>query len=57
MGERKAHKTDLTEFEWAVIEPYYLDFWKRGGPDRRINEVLRMMVPEKAGHHPDPSRV
>ena len=36
---------------------YYFDVWKRDGLDRRINEVLRMMVREKAGRHPDPSLV
>jgi transposase len=109
VGERKAYKTDLTDAEWAVIEPliaawkarhpsvsghqgryeireivnalryqnrtgcqwellphdlpptgavrYYFDVWKRDGLDRRINEVLRMMVRERAGRHPDPSLV
>ena len=36
---------------------YYFDVWKRGGLDRRINEVLRMMVREKAGRPADPSLV
>jgi transposase len=109
MSERRAYKTDLTDAEWAVIEPliaawkaqhasvsghqghyekreivnalryqnrtgcqwellphdlpptgavrYYFDVWKRDGLDRRINDVLRMMVREKAGRRADPSLV
>ena len=109
MGERKAYKTDLTDAEWAVIEPliaawkahhpsvsghqgryemreivnalryqnrtgcqwellphdlpptgavrYYFDVWKRDKLDRRINDVLRMMVREKAGRNADPTLV
>jgi len=109
VGERKAYKTDLTDAEWAVLEPliaawkarhpsvsghqgryalreivntlryqnrtgcqwellphdlpptgavrYYFDVWKRDGLDRRINDVLRMMVREKAGRPADPSLV
>lgn len=109
MSERKAYKTDLTDAEWAVIEPliaawkakhpsvsghqgvyekreivnalryqnrtgcqwellphdlpptgavrYYFDVWKRDGLDQRINDVLRMMVREKAGRTADPSLV
>jgi transposase len=33
---------------------YYFDVWKRDGLDARINEVLRMMVREKAGRTADP---
>lgn len=103
MDERKPYKTDLTEPEWAVIDPlnaawkaahpsvnghqgryemreivnalryqdrtgcqwdllphdlpptgavrYYFDVWRREGLDKRINDVLRMMVREKAGRH------
>lgn len=36
---------------------YYFDVWKRDGLDARINEVLRMMVREKAGRTADPSLV
>jgi transposase len=36
---------------------YYFDVWKRDGLDRRINEVLRMMVRERAGRNADPSLV
>ncbi len=36
---------------------YYFDVWKRDGLDKRINDVLRMMVREKAGRHADPSLV
>ena len=36
---------------------YYFDVWKRDGLDRRINDVLRMMVREKAGRAADPSLV
>lgn len=36
---------------------YYFDLWKREGLDQRINELLRMMVLEKAGHDADPSLV
>jgi transposase len=36
---------------------YSFDVWKRDGLDRRINEVLRMMVRERAGRHLDPSLV
>ena len=36
---------------------YYFDVWKRDGLDARINEVLRMMVREKAGRAADPSLV
>jgi transposase len=109
VGERKPYKTDLTDAEWAVIEPliaawkakhpsvsghqgryemreivnalryqnrtgcqwellphdlpptgavrYYFDVWKRDGLDRRINDVLRMMVRERAGRPADPSLV
>lgn len=34
---------------------YYFDVWKRDGLDRRINDVLRMMVRERAGRNADPS--
>ncbi len=109
MAERKPYKTDLTDAEWAVIEPliaawkavhpsvsghsgrypmreivnalryqnrtgcqwellphdlpptgavrYYFDVWKRDGLDARINELLRMMVRERAGRNADPSLV
>jgi len=109
MSERKPYKTDLTDAEWAVIEPliaawkvghpsvsghsgrypmreivnalryqnrtgcqwellphdlpptgavrYYFDVWKRDRLDQRINELLRMMVREKAGRGADPSLV
>lgn len=109
MSERKAYKSDLTDAEWAVIEPliaawkaqhpsvsghrgryamreivnalryqnrtgcqwdylphdlpptgavrYYFDVWKRDGLDARINELLRMMVRERAGRAADPSLV
>jgi transposase len=36
---------------------YYFDVWKREGLDRRINDVLRMMVRERAGRDADPSLV
>lgn len=36
---------------------YYFDVWKRDGLDARINDVLRMMVREKAGRTADPSLV
>jgi transposase len=36
---------------------YYFDVWKRDGLDRRINDVLRMMVRERAGRSADPSLV
>jgi transposase len=36
---------------------YYFDVWKRDRLDRRINEVLRMMVRERAGRNADPSLV
>ena len=109
MAERTPYKTDLTDAEWAVIEPliaawkaehpsvsghsgryamreivnalryqtrtgcqwellphdlpptdavrYYFDVWKRDGLDARINELLWMMVREKAGRNADPSLV
>jgi len=109
VAERTPYKTDLTDAEWAVIEPliaawkaehpsvsghsgryamreivnalryqtrtgcqwellphdlpptgavrYYFDVWKRDGLDARINELLRMMVREKAGRNADPSLV
>ncbi len=109
MSERKAYKTDLTDAEWAVIEPliaawkaqhpsvsghrgrypmreivnalryhnrtgcqwdylphdlpptgavrYYFDVWRRDRLDARINELLRMMVRERAGRTADPSLV
>ena len=36
---------------------YYFDVWKRDKLDRRINDVLLMMVREKAGRTADPSLV
>ena len=36
---------------------YYFDVCKRDGLDRRINELLRMMVRERAGRTADPSLV
>ena len=36
---------------------YYFDVWKRDGLDKRINDVLRMMVREKVGRSADPSLV
>jgi transposase len=109
VAERKPYKTDLTDAEWAVIEPliaawkagrpsvsghtgrypmreivnalryqnrtgcqwdllphdlpptgavrYYFDVWKRDRLDLRINELLRMMVRERAGRTADPSVV
>jgi transposase len=36
---------------------YYFDVWKRDGLDQRINELLRMMVRERAGRAADPSLV
>jgi transposase len=36
---------------------YYFDVWKRDKLDRRINDVLRMMVREKAGRNADPTLV
>jgi len=36
---------------------YYFDVWKRDRLDQRINELLRMMVREKAGRGADPSLV
>jgi transposase len=35
----------------------YFDVWKRDGLDRRISDVLRMMVRERAGRNADPSPV
>ena len=36
---------------------YYFDVWKRDGLDARLNDLLRMMVRERAGRIADPSLV
>ena len=57
---------DRTGCQWELLPHdlpptgavrYYFDVWKGDGLDRRINDVLRMVVREKAGRNADPSLV